>query len=80
MASTLSPARTKPCPNTIISACSPRPVNQTPSVSLLMMLIGVSIGISQPQDRKIETKKLLEQADQALYKAKERGKGCFVFS
>jgi diguanylate cyclase (GGDEF)-like protein len=42
--------------------------------------VGVSIGISQPQDRKIETKKLLEQADQALYKAKERGKGCFVFS
>ncbi len=42
--------------------------------------VGVSIGVSQSQCRKLESKKLLEQADQALYKAKEKGKGCFVFN
>ena len=42
--------------------------------------VGVSIGISQAQCCKIDSKKLLEQADQALYQAKEKGKGCFVFN
>ena len=59
----------------VISSVSSKITYQDNDVS-----VGVSIGISQPQNYKIETKKLLEQADKALYRAKERGKGCFVFS
>ena len=46
--------------------------NQTVSV-------GVSIGVSQSTQNNIDTKRLLEQADQALYQAKANGKGCFTF-
>ncbi|KGJ91646.1 sensor domain-containing diguanylate cyclase [Colwellia psychrerythraea] len=42
--------------------------------------VGLSIGLSQSKQATIDTQKLLEQADQALYQAKANGKGCFVFN
>jgi len=44
------------------------------------LTVGISIGIAQNTDINIEINALLEQADKALYQAKEQGKGCFVCS
>jgi len=42
--------------------------------------VGVSIGLARSEQTSIVHKELLAQADQALYEAKEKGKGCFVFN
>jgi diguanylate cyclase (GGDEF)-like protein len=42
--------------------------------------IGVSLGIAVCNHYKVNVNNVLEQADKALYQAKERGKGCYVFS
>jgi diguanylate cyclase (GGDEF)-like protein len=41
--------------------------------------IGVSIGLARSDKKVVVHKELLALADQALYEAKEKGKGCFVF-
>ncbi len=43
------------------------------------VLVGCSIGISSRTEKYIETKELIQQSDQALYKAKEQGKNNFAF-
>lgn len=48
---------------------------QTKTVS-----VGVSIGVAQSKQSNLDSKQLLEFADQALYQAKAKGKGCFVFN
>lgn len=40
--------------------------------------VGISIGVAQINNMEIQINQLLDQADKALYQAKEQGKGCFV--
>lgn len=44
-----------------------------------MCRFGVSIGISHQQGKKVDAKQLLINADIALYRAKNRGRGCFEY-